>query len=166
MTAWPILRPIRAKSRASFDPAAASIAMMRGKMKARQFAPVRPSPDFSHWTWPAPAQGGDRAGERRWAMPSHRPSRSTHFVTVFGRPFGLRCGGHLRRRTAQPYDDIRFSPPSLHLRRRNRNAGRVQCEKSGLDMVTLPLVTAGESKPKSRCRHILRNCGDPTVKLN
>ncbi len=62
----------------------------------------------------------------------HRPSRSTHSVAAFGRPFGLRFGGHLPRRVAQPYQGIRFSPPSLHLPHRNSNAGRVQCENSWL----------------------------------
>ena len=91
-------------------------------------------PEFSHWTWSAPAQGSVRAGERRWAMHGHRPSRSTHSVAAFGRPSGLRFGGQLPRRAALPYDYIRFSPPALHLPRRNSNAGRVQCENSGLDL--------------------------------
>jgi hypothetical protein len=55
--------------------------------------------------------------ERLWKLASlrrakeGRASAATHPVGFFNRPFGLRFGGYLRRRAAQPHVPIRFSPP-------------------------------------------------------
>ena len=68
----------------------------------------------------------------RAAYLSVRSSASTHAVARFSRPEGLPLCGHLRAHAAQPYAQIRFSPPEPASAAHKGNADRREYEKGGL----------------------------------
>jgi hypothetical protein len=74
----------------------------------------------------------DRARRNTQRDVGHRASGLTQAVSHLTPPEGSPRAGHRQRRTAQPYEPIRFSRPSLPLDSALGDDDAHPCEKGGL----------------------------------
>src|SRR5882672_2112196 len=93
--------------------------------------------------WPAPVQEVDRAGAARRAMWDIGQARRRTLSASSTGPLGCLSAGISSVGRLNRMPRYAFRRPTLYLPRRKSNAGRMECEKCGLELIPLIPAQAG-----------------------